>query len=149
VAEQRAFARQTLLEPILPLARDLGLGTRGLALLAAVAIARGVDGGLRWALAGIGPAASPAQLQAALRGLGDADLGAFQRRQGLSATGELDPRTHARLHAALRALGERSPVPTLSGAQIVQTLVRQAANEPIRHKLEKLAHSPVLEDQPL
>jgi hypothetical protein len=147
VAEQRAFARQTLLEPLLPVARDLGLGTRGLALLAAVAVARGLDAGLRWALGGIGPAASPAQLQAALRAFGDADLSAFQRRNGLPPSGELDPRTHARLHAALRGLGERSPVPTLSGTQIVQSLVRQAAAEPIRHKLEHLANSPALDDQ--
>ncbi|MGC4001318.1 MAG: hypothetical protein QM767_29225 [Anaeromyxobacter sp.] len=149
VEAQRAFARDTLLTPLVPIARDLGLGTRALAMLAAIAVARGPDAGLRWALGGIGPGASAAQLQAALGSLGDADLAAFQRRQGLTPSGELDPTTHARLLAALRALGARAPVPTLTAPQVAQAWLRQAAREPFRHKLESLASSPALEDRAL
>ncbi|HSO32888.1 MAG TPA: hypothetical protein VLT33_10230, partial [Labilithrix sp.] len=142
IASQRQYARQRMLEPLLPLARDLGLGSaKGLAVLACVLVARGLEGGMRWILAGIAPATTRAQLALALPALGRADLAAFQTAEGLRASGELDVATQARLTRKLRELGDRSPLPVLAPLQMIQALRRQAAGEPFQAKLESLAES--------
>lgn len=148
VDAQRRYTRARVLDPLLPIARDLGLATsRSLAMLMCILVAKGLEPGMRWVLAGVGPAASPAHAASALNALGHADVAAFQRAEGLRASGDLDVPTHARLTKKLRALGARAPVPVLSPAQMLQTIQRHASSEPFRAKLESLAASPSLDDR--
>jgi hypothetical protein len=150
VTAQRLYARQRMLEPLLPLARDLGLGsTKGLAVLACILVAKGLDAGMRWILAGISPVSTAAQLVVALPALGQPNLAALQRAEGLRPTGELDVPTQARLTRKLRELGARSSVPVLAPAQMIQTLVRHAAGEPFQAKLEGLVANPELDARDL
>ena len=146
VTAQRLYARQRMLEPLLPIARDLGLAsTRGLATLACILVGKGLEGGMRWILAGISPVTTPAQLGLALQALRHPNVAAFQSAEGLRSSGELDVATQARLVKKLRELGAQSSVPVLTPGQMVQTLVRQAAGEPFQAKLESLVGNPELD----
>lgn len=146
VVAQRAYARQRMLEPLLPIARDLGLASpRGMAVLACVLVGKGLEPGMQWILGGISPVATAAQVTRALQALGHADLPAFQTANALRASGQLDVATTARITRKLRELQARSPVPVLEPSQMIQTLARQASGEAFQAKLESLVASAELD----
>jgi hypothetical protein len=150
VKAQRSYARARMLEPLLPLARDLGIATtRGLAMVSCILIARGLVEGMRWILEGISPVTTPAQLERVLPALDVPSLAAFQRREGLRESGELDVRTKARLTRKLRELGSRAPVPVLVPSQMLEALVRQAGRDICSTKLQELHQSATLDDRDL
>jgi hypothetical protein len=142
IAAQQEYAKRRMLEPLLPIARDLGLASaKGLAMLACVLVAKGLEAGMTWILAGICPVSTPPQIASAMSTLGHATLSAFQEIEGLRPSGELDVATQARITRKLRELGARSPVPVLAPSQMLETIVRQASGESFRAKLESLAES--------
>jgi hypothetical protein len=142
IEPQRRYVKERVLEPLLAIARDLGLASvQSMTMLACILVAKGLEAGMAWVLDGISPVGSPAQLALALPALGQRDLASFQIAEGLRPSGELDTRTRARLTRKLRELEARSPVPVLTPAQMRQTLLRQAQGEPFLPRLQGLATS--------
>jgi hypothetical protein len=110
-----------------PLAEALGLtGSRGIAMLASLAIHLGVEAAVAAVRAAVNPFDAPAKVAAALNALGHTELAAFQREQRLREGDQLDAPTHFMLIAALRGLGAESPVQIPDEEAIMDTLVTSA-----------------------
>jgi hypothetical protein len=122
----------------------LGLTTeRLLAMLYEAIVARGLGGGLRWAVEACSPLRDPAVRERVLRGLGHADLAAFQVGvDGLVPDGVAGPRTHLALAAAAR---QRELLPAPAPAELAGRLIA-AAEGAARERLLELADSPRLSD---
>lgn len=139
-AAQRELAATGYLDPMLPFAGFLGLDSeRALAILVDRSIQMGVHGAKRWIISAVGPLEAEAVRRQALAALGHADLRSFQvATPGLAVDGEWGPETHAAMVAALRALGPNSPVPVPTPDQMISAMVRRAAPEAWRARIDKL-----------
>jgi hypothetical protein len=108
-------------------------------------VARGVGGGLRWAVEAAGPLRTAAQRAGALALLGAPDLASFQASAGLARRdGRFGPETHAALAAALRRQGK---VPVPSATELSALLVAAAAGN-ARERLVRLRDSEAFSDTP-
>lgn len=135
---QNELASRLYIEPMLPIARKLGLtSARALALLVDRAVQMGAEAAKRWIVEAVDPVQTPAQQQQALAALGHAELSAFQGAVGLPRTGIWDADTGLALLEALRASG-RSPVPIPAPSQMLQTLVRRAEGTPWADRMARL-----------
>jgi hypothetical protein len=139
-AAQNEEAVLEVCDPMLPIARDLGLVTpRRLACVLDRAVHMGVGGARSWILRVVGPIQSEADRDAALTALGCAgDLAAAQRRLGLVPDGRWGPLTHAAIARALRALGSATPVRVLEPAAMVDALRRAAQAEGFGARIDAL-----------
>jgi hypothetical protein len=149
-AAQNQLAAELYLQPMLPFAHWLGLDTqRGLAILFDRAVQMGVGGARRWLIEAVGPVETSVKRQAALSALGYADLLSFQRATpGLDADGEWGPLTQAAMVAALRALGDRSPLPVPTREQMLDAIERRASGTPWAKRVSELRHATSIADDP-
>lgn len=147
-AAQNELAASAFLDPMIPMARWLGLDTdRALAMVFDRAVQMGVGGARRWIMDAVGPVQTAAQRQQALAALGHADLQAFQRAtQGLRDDGQWGPVTHAAMVAALRRLGSSSPLPIPGRDQMMDAMVRQASSTAWARRTSQLRSSNALTD---
>jgi hypothetical protein len=102
------------------------------------AIHMGLAGGRQWILQAVSPISDDAKRATALQALGHAELAAFQRASGLAPTGRFGTQTHAALLAALRALGDRAPLPVPSTADMLDQLVAAAAGRRFEPRVREL-----------
>jgi hypothetical protein len=138
-AAQRELAARGYLDPMLALARGFGLDTeQALSLVVDRSIQMGVVGAKRWIASVAGPLGVEATRRMALGAVGYSDLRSFQTAAGITADGDWGPDSHAALVGALRALGASSPVPIPTTAQMIETLVHGAANQPWHARVEAL-----------
>ena len=129
------------LQPMLPLARCLGLNTqRGLGVLFDRALQMGARRAADWVLATVSPIQTLAQRQQALAAVHHTSVQGFQRdHPGLPTDGEWGAATHAALLSALRALGSASPLPLPHGAaDVLSALQRRASGEPWQTRLQRV-----------
>jgi hypothetical protein len=141
-AAQNEVAHVELIDPILPLARDLGLVTdRALALLLDRVIHMGLGGGRRFILQALGPIKTESDRTSALAalGYGPDDLAGFQRARGLIVDGKWGPISHAAMIAALRELGPSSPLPIPPPAELVRALLGAAQGSDFEQRMRALA----------
>lgn len=140
---QNELASSLYLDPILPFAKSLGLTTeRGLAMVLDRSVQMGPAGARRWVIDVVGPVQTAAQRQQALAALGHSSLRSFQSAtSGLRADGDWGPSTHAGMVAALRAIGDRSPLPIPGPAEMLQAMVRRAAGRPWERRTKILFDS--------
>jgi hypothetical protein len=148
VEEQLAVSRY--LDPMLQFASWLGLDSeRALTMVVDRSIQMGLEGAKRWIIGTVGPVSTPAVLQQALAVLGYADLRTFQAAtSGLQADGAMGPMSHAALVAALRRLGNASPVPVMTRDQMLDALVRRSVTDPWKARIERLRQAAGLSDSP-
>lgn len=145
-AAMRRHILESRLEPLRPVAEALRLVTpRGIAMLLALAIHRGVDGAAAHARSAVNPFDTPARLGAALDALGYTDLGAFRTANGLPPGDTLDAPTHFALLDALAGLGPDSPVQVPDGEAVMDALVTAAGPGALGDALLRLRVSPALE----
>lgn len=139
-AAQNEVAITDYLDPIVPIARWLGIATpRGISLLLDRCVNMGVRGGSRWVLDTVGPVRSDADRAACLQALGKPDLAAFQAGvPGLDADGKWGPRSHAAMIAALRELGAGSPVEVPTPAEVLKRLADGATGRPFEQRVRRL-----------
>jgi hypothetical protein len=149
-AAQNQLAAEIYLLPILPFARWLGLDTqRALAIVYDRAVQMGPAGARRWLIEAVGPVQTPAQRQAALAALGHADVRSFQAATpGLDVDGDWGPLTHAAMVSALRALGDRSPLPVPTREQMLDAIERRAAHTPWADRVRALRRDAAIGDEP-
>jgi hypothetical protein len=149
-AAQNQLAAELFLQPMLPFARWLGLDTqRALAIVFDRAVQMGCAGARRWIIEAVGPVQTPAQRQSALSALGYADVTSFQRATpGLDVEGEWGPVTHAAMVAALRALGDRSPLPIPTREQMLDAIERRASTTPWAKRVRELRRVTSISDEP-
>jgi hypothetical protein len=145
---QNELAAEQYLNPMLRFCAWLGFNTdRALAMVLDRAVQMGIGGAQRWIMDAIGVAATPALRQQALAALGHASVEAFQRATpGLRNDGHFGPQTHAALVAALRQLGERSPIPVPTTRQMLETLARRAASTRWARRTQQLFESTSFQD---
>ncbi len=140
-AAQNEVGIAVFVDPMLTIARDLGLDTpRSLALLIDRAVHMGPAGARSWVLGVVGPIRTEADRDRALRALGhDAgDLRAFQAVRGLEPDGRWGPLTHAAMVRALRSLGRESPVAVPTAHEIVKALVDAAADQGFQDRVRRI-----------
>ncbi|MEO8550993.1 MAG: hypothetical protein ABI678_13500 [Kofleriaceae bacterium] len=138
-AAQNEVAIERDFDPNLGFAVALGLVTdRGLAMIFDRTIHMGLMGARRWILSAVSPITGDTQRATALAALGHADLAAFQRASGLDPTGRFGTQTHAALLAALRALGERSPLLVPPAEDMLDLLVDAAVDRGFAARVREL-----------
>jgi hypothetical protein len=147
-AAQNQVASEYYLDPLLPFCRDIGLTSdRALAIAHLLAVELGPEGAENVLASAAGPVPTAALRQQALAALGHTTVAGFQSSSGLEPTGECDPRTHAALTRALRALGPASPVPVSDLHQMLSAIERYAANQPFAERIGALLRSNALTDR--
>jgi hypothetical protein len=147
-AAMRAQIIARRLDPLRPVAEALGLnGDRGIAMLMALAIHRGVEGAAAHAGAAVNPFNTPARLGAALDALGYTDLSAFRTSHGLPPGDMMDGPTHFALIAALRALGPDGPVQVPDPEAVMDALVTAAGPGAVGDALLRLRVSTAFGDR--
>jgi hypothetical protein len=135
---QNEMAARLYVQPVLPLAAQLGLDSeQALTLLVDRAVQMGPEAALAWVLEAVSPLQTPAQRQQALARLGHADLRAFQAAQRLQGSGAWDVATHGALIAALRGRPD-TPVPMPTREQMVDALLRHAEGAPWSERMKRL-----------
>lgn len=135
---QNEMAARLYVQPVLPLAAQLGLDSeQALTLLVDRAVQMGPEAALAWVLEAVSPLQTPAQRQQALARLGHADLRAFQAAQRLPDSGSWDLATHGALIAALRGRPD-TPVPIPTREQMVDALLRHAEGAPWSERMKRL-----------
>ncbi|HET9652089.1 MAG TPA: peptidoglycan-binding protein [Usitatibacter sp.] len=135
---QNELAARLYVQPVLPIARQIGLDSdQALTLVVDRAVQMGPQAALAWVLEAATPVETPALRQRALASLGFADLQAFQRAQRLPVNGLWDVATHAALIAALRS-HPQSPTPVLGRDEIVAAMLRHAQGTPWAERMKKL-----------
>ena len=146
-AVQNRLAAEWFLDPLLGFAHRMGLNTeRALAMAMDRASQMGVAASEQWIANSCGPLQTPQQRQQALAALGFSDLGSFQAAHaGLESDGQWGPRTHAALVEGLRD-GGRSPVPLPALDQMLDALVRRAAQSPWFARMQALRNDVRLGD---
>jgi hypothetical protein len=142
-AAMRAQIAVRRLDPLRPVAEALGIDRpRGLAMLLALALQRGVDWAVAHVRAAANPFDTPARVGAAVDALGHPDLVAFRAAQGLPPGDQLDAETHFALFAALRGLGPDSPVQVPDPEAVMDALVTAAGPGTLGDALLRLRVSP-------
>jgi hypothetical protein len=146
-AAQNEEAIENQVRPLLPVAAALGLATERLvAMLYEAAVSRGLGGGARWAVEACSPLRDAASRERVLRGLGFADLAAFQAGvEGLVADGVPTAGTHLALLGGAR---EHGLLPAPEPAELAGRMVALAQGG-ARERLLALVDSPRLTDAPL
>lgn len=135
---QNELAARLYVQPVLPVARQIGLDSdQALTLVVDRAVQMGPQAALAWILEAATPVETPALRQRALASLGHADVQAFQRAQRLPITGTWDVASHAALIAALRD-HPNSPTPVLGRDEIVAAMLRHAQGTPWAERMKKL-----------
>lgn len=147
-AAQLQLASDLFIDPMLRFAGWLGLNTdRALAMVVDRAVQMGVGGARRWIMEAIGPIQSVAQRQQALAALGATDLRSFQAMHAeLDQDGVWGPMTHAAMVEGLRGLNGTSPVPVPTRDQMLDAMVRRAANSSFARRVSQLRTSPEFQD---
>jgi hypothetical protein len=147
-AAQNQLAASAFLDPILQFAAWLGLDTdRALTIVVDRAVQMGLDGARRWIIDAVGPIQTAALRQQALSALGKTDLRSFQAATlGLVADDQWGPLTHAAMVAALQQLGSGSPIPIPTRDQMLNAIVRRAADTPWAERAARLRSSPEFRD---
>lgn len=137
-AAQNELAASLWVQPVIAICRQIGLDSeQGLAMAIDRAVQMGADGALAWLLECATPVETTAMKQAALAGLGVADLQSFQAAQKLPATGVWDVATHAALIATMRSSG-KSASPVLGRDEIVAAMLRHAQGTPWAERIKRI-----------
>lgn len=147
---QEEVAAELYLEPIRQFAAWLGLDTdRALAMVVDRAINMGLAGARAWIIEAVGPVRTAAQRQQALQALGYPNLRRFQEAtEGLTVDGAWGPFSHAAMVAALRAMGDASPIQIPTREEMMDAMVRHAAGRRWAHRVEGLRNSNEFDDTP-
>lgn len=142
-AAMRAQIAVRRLDPLRPVAEALGIDRpRGLAMLLALALQRGVEGAVAHARDAVNPFDTPARVGAAVDALGHVDLVAFRAAEGLPPGDQLDAPAHFALIAALRDLGPDSPVQVPDAEAVMDAFVTAAGPGTLGDALLRLRVSP-------
>lgn len=149
-AVQNRLAAELFLDPELPFAHHMGFNTeRGLAIVLDRASQMGGATAEQWIANSCGPLQTAQQRQQAVAALGFRDLRAYQgARHGIETDGQWGPRTHAALVDELRESG-KSPVPLPTLDQMLDALVRRAAQTPWFSRLQALRNDVRFGDTPI